>query len=297
MTSPGAGTLSIFVAATHRPAPELVEIAMLAEELGCDGMSMADHLFVPVGPLAGYPYSADGSPPFDALTPWTDALVVAAAAAVRTSRLRFATGVYVLPLRHPLVVARALASIDALAPGRVELGVGVGWMRAEFDALGIDFSRRGALADESIQVLKKLWPGGLVQHHGPNYRVGPLYFEPHPSRPIPILVGGTSRPALERAARLGDGYIAMPAPVSDLLAQAGQVRKLRGACGRLDLPFSLHAWSDAERAIDDYLRLMDAGIDTFYVPAMGTVSEVRAALERFLADVAGPLRARWGSRV
>jgi probable F420-dependent oxidoreductase len=293
----GAGTISIYVAATHRPAPELVEIALLAEELGCEGMSMADHLFVPVGPVAGYPYSIDGSPPFDALTPWTDALVVAAAAAVRTSRLRFATGVFVLPLRHPLVVARALASVDALAPGRVELGVGVGWMRAEFDALGIDFSRRGALADESIEVLRKLWRGGRVQHDGPNYPVGPLYFEPHPSRPIPILVGGTSRPALERAARLGDGYIAMPAPVSDLLAQAGRVRKLRSICGRLHLPFSWHAWSEEGRPVDDYLQLVEAGIDTFYVPAIGTVGEVRSALERFLAEVAGPLRARWVGHV
>jgi probable F420-dependent oxidoreductase len=295
--SSGAGTLSIYVAATHRQAPELVEIALLAEELGFDGMSMADHIFVPVGPLAGYPYSADGSPPFDASTPWTDALVVAAAAAVCTSRLRFATGVYVLPLRHPLVVARALASVDALAPGRVELGVGVGWMRAEFDTLGIDFSRRGALADESIQVLRKLWQGGLVRHDGPNYPVGPLYFEPHPSRAIPILVGGASRAALERAARLGDGYIAMPTPVSDLLAQAGQLRKLRESGGRLDLPFSFHAWSDEGRSVDDYLGLIEAGVDTFYVPAMGTVDEARSSLERFLNEVAGPLRARWGGHV
>jgi probable F420-dependent oxidoreductase len=290
--SSGAGTLSIYVAATHRQAPELVEIALLAEELGFDGMSMADHIYVPVGPLAGYPYSDDGSPPFDASTPWTDALVVAAAAAVRTARLRVATGVYVLPLRHPLVVARALASIDALAPGRVELGVGVGWMRAEFDALGIDFSRRGALMDESIQVLRKLWQGGLVRHDGPNYPVGPLYFEPHPSRPIPILVGGTSRRALERAACLGDGYIAMPAPVRDLLAQAGQVRKLRESAGRLRLPFSFHAWSEEGRSVDDYLQLIEAGVDTFYVPAMGTVSQIRSSLERFLNEVARPLRAR-----
>jgi len=274
-----------FVSTAHRPPPELVELAHLADELGFDGLSMPDHVFVPAAPVGGYPYSADGRPPFDASTLWTDEFV-AAAAALATTSLRFATCVYVLPLRHPLVVARAVATLDALAPGRVEFGVGVGWMREEFDTLGVDHRRRGALTDESIEVLRKLWRGGLVEHDGPNYPLPSLYFEPHPERSIPILIGGTSRAALTRAARLGDGYIAMPAATDDLLAAIRELRKLRESFGRLDAAFAIHAWSDPDRSVDEYRRLAEAGIDTFHVPATGAVDGVRPSLEQFLTDVA-----------
>lgn len=281
---------SIFVAASHRPAPGLVAIARLAEELGFDGMSMADHLLVPVAPVRGYPYSSDGRPPFDAATRWTDVFVVAAAAASHTTRLRFATGVYILPLRHPLIVARAVASLEAIAPGRVRLGVGVGWMREEFETLGIDYHRRGALADESIELLRKFWRGGLVEHSGPSYPIESMYFEPHPSQPIPILVGGTSGPALSRAARLGDGYLAMPTTVGDLLELVGRVQKLRASFDRLDSPFSFHAWYQAGLPVGECRRLIEAGVDTLYVPAVGAGDELRAHLERFLTEVAAPLR-------
>jgi probable F420-dependent oxidoreductase len=279
----------MFVGAAHRPAPELVKIACLAEELGFEGLSMPDHVFVPASPVSGYPYSADGAPPFDASTLWTDTLGMATAIAMVTTRLRVATGVYILPLRHPLVVARGIATLDALAPGRVQLGVGAGWMREEFDTLGVDFSRRGALTDESIDVLRKLWRGGLVSDDGPNYPFGPLYFESHPARSIPILVGGTSRAAIERAARLGDGYIAMPVPMDDLLALVREIQKLRESFGRLESPFAFHAWSDPGHTVDDYRRLIDAGIDAFNVPAIGTLGEVRLSLQRFLTDIAEPL--------
>ncbi len=282
--------MSLYVATTHRPVAELVTISRLAEELGFDGVSMADHVLVPAGPVSGYPYSGDGRPPFDAETLWSDVLVVMSAAAAHTTRLRFATGVYVLPLRHPLLVARGFASLEALAPGRVELGIGVGWMREEFDTLGVDFSRRGALMDESIDVLRKLWQGGLVTHEGPGYPLGPLYFEPHPSRQIPILVGGTSGPALERAARRGDGYISMPGPADDLLALAIRINQLRESFGRRESPFAFHTWSDDGRSLRDYRRLIDGGVDTFYVPALGPLSEVRSSLERFLVETAEPLR-------
>jgi probable F420-dependent oxidoreductase len=274
--------MRFYVATSHRPVADLLELARLADELGFDGLAMPDHVFVPAAPVAGYPYSEDGRPPFDATTLWTDELV-AAAAVLATTRLRFVTCVYVLPLRHPLVVARALATLDALAPGRVELGVGVGWMREEFETLGIDYARRGALADESIELMRKLWRGGLVQHDGPLYPMPALHFEPHPDQPVPVLVGGTSRRALERAARLGDGWVAMPAPTGELLETAARLRELRGA---RDSAFSMHTWADPGRSLDDHRRLAEAGFDTFYVPTAGT----RPELERFLAEVAEPLR-------
>ncbi len=290
VVSPGEQAL-VYVSAAHRPAPELVAIARLGEELGFDGMSMADHVFVPTGRLTGYPYSSDGQPPFDAATLWTDVLLVATAAAAQTTRLRFASCIYILPLRHPLIVARAVASLDAIAPGRFQFGVGVGWLRAEFDTLGIDYRRRGELTDEAIDVLRKLWRGGLVEHDGPNYPLGPLYFEPHPAQAVPILIGGMSHRALARAARLGDGCIAMPSPTQTLLEMAEQLRDLRASVNRLDSPFLFHAWSDDARPVGEYRRLIEAGVNTFYVPAIGPLGEIRAGLERFLIEVAEPLRA------
>ena len=287
-TSPSA---SIHVSAAHRPAPEQLAIARLAEELGFDGMAMPDHLFVPARDVDGYPYSEDGRPPFDQSTLWTDVLVLAAAAAAQTTRLCFGTCIYLLPLRHPLVVARALATVEALAPGRVWLGVGVGWMRAEFDALGVDYHRRGALTDEAIELLRKLWAGGLVSHDGPSYPLEPMYFEPHPSAPIPILVGGTSAPALARAARLGDGYVAMPAAVDALVDVAARLRELRARTERARSPFLMHAWALADFTLEDYRRLVEAGVTTFYVPAMGTLAEIREHLARFQDVVGEPLRA------
>jgi probable F420-dependent oxidoreductase len=281
--------MRFYVATSHRPVADLLELTRLADELGFDGLAMPDHVFVPAAPVGGYPYSENGRPPFDATTLWTDEWI-AAAAVLATTRLRFATCVYVLPLRHPLVVARTLATLDALAPGRVELGVGVGWMREEFETLGVDYARRGALTDESIELMRKLWRGGLVEHDGPLYPVPPLHFEPHPERLVPILVGGTSRRALERAARLGDGWVAMPAPTGELLETAGRLRELREALGRADAAFSSHTWADPGRSIDDYRRLVEAGFDTFYVPAAGPVAEARPELERFLAEVTERVR-------
>jgi probable F420-dependent oxidoreductase len=282
---------SFYVAASHRPPPEFVEVARIVEELGFDGVSIADHLFVPAAPPRDYPYSPDGRPPFDVGTPWPDALILAAAAATVTRRLQFVTGVYILPLRHPLIVARAAATVEALAPGRLQLGVGVGWMREEFDAMQVDFAMRGALADEAIELLRKLWAGGLVHHDGPNYPLEPLYFEPHPTRPIPIFIGGSSRPALERAARHGNGYIATPSSMEDLYAVTDQVRRLRATFGLKDEPYSIRARPTDAVSADEYRRLLDAGIDSFVIPALsGTPSEVRAKLEQFAADVIEPLK-------
>lgn len=292
MTGPEQQT-SFYVAASHRPAPQFIEVAQMVEELGFDGVSIADHLFVPAMPLDAYPYSDDGRPPFDVHTPWPDAFVLAGAAAAVTTRLRFVTGVYLLPLRHPLLVARAASTVDALAPGRLELGIGVGWMRDEFDVMGVDFTRRGRLTDESIGLLRKLWRGGLVEHDGPLYPMTPLHFEPHPVRPIPILVGGSSSRALERSARLGDGYIAAPSTADELLSVAAELRKLRVNFGRAGDPFILRArLASATFSADEYRRLIDAGVSSFVIAALsGSPSEVRGRLEMFTQHVIQPLRA------
>src|SRR3954464_12267420 len=130
----------------HRPAiylrlaflapDEQVELAVLAEELGFDGVTIPDHVFFPTYEPGAYPYTPDGQIPFPLETPWSDAAVVMGAIGVATTRLRMLTSVYLPPLRHPLLTAKAIGTAAVLSANRIVLGVGVGWMREEFDALG-----------------------------------------------------------------------------------------------------------------------------------------------------------------
>jgi alkanesulfonate monooxygenase SsuD/methylene tetrahydromethanopterin reductase-like flavin-dependent oxidoreductase (luciferase family) len=136
-----------------------------------------------------------------------------------------------------------------------------------------------------------LWRGGLVHHDGPHYRMPALHFEPRPAEPIPILIGGASRPALERAARRGDGFVAAPSTVDDLIDQAAQIRRLREELGVAERPFSFRARSREVGEVDEYRRLIDAGIDSFVIPALGgSREEVERKLDDAVTDVLLPLR-------
>ena len=137
-----------------------------------------------------------------------DNLSAMAAIAGRTQRLKFGSSVLVVPAYNPVLLAKSLATIDVLSNGRVTLGVGVGWMREEIEALGGDFGHRGAVSDEYIAIFKKLWTESPVEHAGKYYSFGPLRAEPRPvQRPHPpIWIGGHSPAALKRTARLADGW-------------------------------------------------------------------------------------------
>ena len=209
----------------------LLELVGPIEELGFDGVTLPDHVFLPDSEPGTYPYSADGMPPFRADTPWPDPLVMAGAIGARTTRLHVSTIVYVLPARHPLLVAKAVATAALLCQGRFAFGVGVGWQREEFDALGVDFHSRGALTDEAIAALRELWRPGVSTHEGPAYRFGPLRMEPKPPA-IPIIVGGASDAAIRRAAVLGDGYVLPSQPLDGVPEQLARVRRALDEAGR-----------------------------------------------------------------
>jgi probable F420-dependent oxidoreductase len=209
----------------------LLELIGPIEQLGFDGVTLPDHVFLPDNGPGTYPYSADGKPPFRPDTPWPDPLVMAGAIGARTTRLHVSTIVYVLPARNPLLVAKSAATAALLCQGRFAFGVGVGWQREEFDALGVDFHRRGALTDEAIVALRELWRPGVTRHDGAGYRFGPLLMEPTPPA-IPIIVGGGSDAAIRRAAVLGDGYVLPTQPLSGVPEQLERVRRALDDAGR-----------------------------------------------------------------
>ena len=183
------------------------DLAPVAEAAGFDQISLSDHVFYPDKLDSAYPYTPSGRPMFAPDTQWPDVWVTTGALAAVTERIRFSTHVYVLPVRNPFVVAKAVGTAAWLSDDRVLLGVGAGWMREEFTQLEQPFERRGARMEEQIEVLRTLWRGGMVEHHGEFYDFDRLEMAPVPRRPVPVLIGGHSDIALRRAARIGDGWM------------------------------------------------------------------------------------------
>jgi probable F420-dependent oxidoreductase len=177
-----------------------------AEESGFAAVWLGDHLLAPGRSATRNPYGHDGRLGLDPQTPLADVWTTLAYAARSTSAISLATGVYVLPLRNVIVTARAAASLQTLSGGRLLFGVGTGWLREEFDAVGERFDDRGAWADEAIEALRLLWTGEMVSYDGRYVTVPPVIVAPGPERPIPIFGSGTSSEALARAARSCDGW-------------------------------------------------------------------------------------------
>src|SRR6185369_9789613 len=186
----------------------MARIAIHAETLGFESVWVAEHLVFPTQIQSRYPYSAEGVPPINPATPLLDPLLVLMQVAAVTERIRLGTNVYILPLRHPLVVARMAMTLDLLSNGRLTFGIGLGWLAEEFDAAGVDFATRGARTREYVRALRALWSDSEPSFNGKYVSFGPVKFEPKPvQKPHPpIVFGGESEAALRRAAALGDGW-------------------------------------------------------------------------------------------
>jgi probable F420-dependent oxidoreductase len=242
-------------------------IAQAAEAAGFDSVALSDHVFYPEQLGSKYPYTPDGKPQFRPEEAFPDPWVAVGAMASVTTSLRFVTNVYVLPARNPFVVAKAVGTAAVLSDDRLMLGVGAGWMREEFEQLGQPFAKRGARMEEMVEVLRTLWKGGMVEHHGEFYDFDRLEMSPAPARPVPIYVGGTSELALRRAARFGDGWIGMYHPIEELTEIGAFIRAEREAAGRGDEPFDLVASPPVIPDPDTVSALEEAGVTTILTSA------------------------------
>lgn len=186
-------------------------MARRLEAAGFDSVWVSDHVVMTEDTSRSYyPFGDDGSPGWDVEMPWYDALIVLAQAAAVTERVELGTAVLVLPQRHPVVLAKQVASLDALAGGRVALGVGAGWFREEFEALGVDFDTRGRRFSEWLDLLRRCWQGRPGAFDGQHYHLPDgVIHEPTPARHVPLLIGGVSTVALRRAATQGDGWLGL----------------------------------------------------------------------------------------
>jgi probable F420-dependent oxidoreductase len=286
-----------FVVATAFSDPtHYCELARAAEAAGFAALAVSDHVVHPEKIASRYPYTEDGSPRFRPDTPWPDPWVAIGAMAAVTQRLRFLTNIYVLPLRNPFLVAKAVGTAAVLSGDRVALGVGVGWMQDEFVLLEQEFQGRGARCDEMIEVLRKLWTGAMVEHHGRFYDFGRLQMTPAPRQRIPLYVGGTSDAALRRAARLGDGWISELHPLAELRSLVARLHALRAECGRDRDPFHVFGAATDAFGLDGYRRLAEAGVThvltlpwMFYAGNTTSLDGKRDGIRRFGDEIIGRL--------
>ena len=217
-----------------------VELTRTAEQLGFESVWMSDHLVFPVD-LGSTPYPGAGiDSPGEVVRktpslwnrPLFDTTAYLCYLAAQTSRIRLGTYVYVLAIRHPFIAARAFQTLDYVSAGRAEMGVGAGWMDSEFAAAEIDFASRGKRLDECLDVCRRLWSEPKTAHSGKYFTFDEVGFEPKPTSPIRIHIGGESPAALRRVAARGGGWIAMENTVDSMRPKLERLDRELASVGR-----------------------------------------------------------------
>ena len=285
--------MKFWQAITWAETDQLIEIARFAEEMGFHGLMSGDHAVYPESIVPNYPYSESGVPPMQPDDEYPDQTAIFAAMAAVTSKLLFTCGVYVLPLRNPHEVARASATLAILSDNRFILGVGIGWMKEEFDIYGVDFHQRGKITDEIIEILQTLWSGQMVEYHGAHFDFPRVQLSPAPSTHPPIYVGGSSQIALRRAARVGGGYIGAGTAPKDVGPLLRRLHELRQEYGRDHLPFEAMLGISAAPSLKLYQRLADDGLESTVAPpfqyALGkkhsTIDEKKQFMESYAESI------------
>lgn len=278
-----------------RPPETLAIIARKAEEVGFESIWISDHLIWPKEIRSEYPYDPNpyqatptGPAPVGPHTLLVDTLVLLSHLAAVTSKLRLGTGVYILPIRNPIVTARAVSTLDILSGGRLTLGVGMGWMPEEFEMAAEGFDDRVERFEECLGVLKTLWEDDVPEFHGKFFDFGPAKFEPKPvQKPHPpILIGGESLAAYRRAARLADGFYGLGGHGRTPELAAQRVRSLRRwltEYGREDVPFEITV-SCGKPTPSEVQQFAEVGVSRLMVSPW-TGGDEMEDLERYGEDV------------
>ncbi|MGH7949407.1 MAG: LLM class F420-dependent oxidoreductase [Candidatus Binataceae bacterium] len=238
----------------------LAHLATTAERCGFESIWTVEHVVIPQDYKSPYPYSPTGKIPGGEDVDIPDPLLPLAFAAAVTRKLKLATGILILPQRHPLYVAKEIATLDKLSNGRVVFGIGSGWLKEEFDSLGLDFHKRGAMTDEAIQALRILWSDNAASFSGKHFKFGPVKMFPKPVQKggVPIVIGGHSRAAARRAGRLGDGFFPALAEIDKLNALFAFMTEEAKKAGRDPKTIELSCTGRAR--LDSLKRFQDIGI-------------------------------------
>lgn len=238
----------------------LTALAPVADRCGWHAMSFSDHVVNPERIDTPYPYTEDGSRRWQPFTDWPDPWVTIGALAAITEQLRFTNNIFVLPMRNPFLVAKAISTAAVISNNRVTPAFGVGWSGDEFALLQQEFRSRGRRTDEMLEIMRLLWTGEMVAYEGEYYQFERLEMNPAPTAPIPIWIGGISEPAMRRAARLADGWVSDLQSSAEIADCIGRIRSWRRDYGRDHEPFEVMATPSDAWDVDGYRRLEDAGV-------------------------------------
>ena len=284
------GLMAPYVQAPVEDGVYTRDFARLAEELGFESVWAVDHVVMCPGYASRYPYDPSGRSPFheDVIQP--DPLAWLGFAGAATERLRLGTGILILPLRNPVVLAKTVASLDRLSGGRLLLGIGVGWVAEEAEAVGTDFATRGRRTDEAIEAMRALWRGEpTASFSGDTVRFENVVSRPKPVRAegVPIIVGGHSRAAARRAGRLGDGFYPLGVFGAALDALLDEMRDTARAHGRDADAIEITTAASLDPSVTDAYAAQGVG-RILVSPPTGDLAALPRALERFRRDVMEP---------
>jgi probable F420-dependent oxidoreductase len=282
----------------------LLRFARLADELGFDSGWVSDHIAWPAGIESKYPYTENGDFPVDKSMPWLDPIGTLLFTAACTEHLKLGTTVLILGYRPPVQTAKLLATLDVLSEGRLILGVGVGWMKEEFEVLGMPFDHRGGRGDEQLEIFERLFTEPEPSFDGRFYSFPPVGFFPKPpAGRVPIWVGGNTPVAFERTARYGDCFHAAFTPIAELREHWAAVKEACERRGRhpLSLEFSVRVYLDFDETMDPEKSVsgppdrmlerinefaeLGASHILFDIVAPGGVAGRMQAMQRFAGDV------------
>ncbi|MFP6808252.1 MAG: LLM class F420-dependent oxidoreductase [Pseudomonadales bacterium] len=259
-----------FASSISIDGPSTLALCKRAEAAGFESVWGGEHVIMPDAIASKYPYTPDGKIPAEPETPIPDPLIWLAFAAAAAPTLRLGTCILIVPQRNPLILAKELATLDQLSGGRVELGLGVGWMKEEFDALGVPWERRGARNDEYIEAMRALWKGPHAEFHGDFVDFEPATCSPRPvNGSIPIIVGGDSDAAISRAVRIADGYFPGEGDIEQLSALLNRVRQAAEKAGRdpASIEFSAIFGSQIANPEKGVEEMASIGVDRIMIPA------------------------------
>ena len=243
--------------------PRAIELVQAGEAAGFESAWTVEHTVVPANYDSPYPYSPDGKMAggHDDI-PLPDPLMWMAYVAGVTSSIKLATGILILPQHNPVITAKQVATLDAMSGGRVLLGIGVGWMREEFEAIGASFDDRGVRTDEYVAVMRELWTADKPTFHGQFVNFDETYCRPQPAQgSVPIIVGGDTKFAARRAGRLGDGYFPARGAPQELLDLARSTAEEHGRD-----PEQIEITTQLPDDLDEIPALAARGVSRLLVP-------------------------------
>jgi probable F420-dependent oxidoreductase len=269
----------------------MVGLAQFAESVGVESVWTFEHAMVPINYESTYPYSPNGKMGGKPDANFVDPLIALTAIAANTKTLRLGAGVNIVSQGNPLLLAKQAASLDFISSGRFMLGAGIGWLKEEFDAMGVPFERRGARFDDYMVAMKKVWSGDVVEHQSDFIQWSGFQSYPVPAQKpgVPIIMGGTKGKIYERIAKHGDGWFA---PTQDAASLSPLLEPLKASCaeiGRDHETVEITSMWDVQGGLDAIKAFEDIGVSRVIVPVFAFQGDPIACLTKIGDEIISKL--------